>query len=298
MIKRERAPLLIRIRSGRASYKMRRTAPLGVVTLAMIFVCSNAAVSENTLKALSVSTSSPVELVLIDPQGRKSGYDPVTKTLFEDIPVSAYNTSQSCDEQGSGGCNPPFKTLSMANQMDGQYTLDVIGTGTGDFAVEVSMSDAAGNWISHFYSGTTAPGRISQFTFPGKVIAFTAFGATVRISSASTVFEVNGTFTVGQGGEISLLTQLVSIQLHDLMLTIPVGSFGQTRQGSFVFAGIIDGVQLTAEVTQTGEMSYTFRIKGAGVPQLPNLLNVNPVDVKLSIGNNGASSSVNADIVP
>lgn len=291
-------PLRIGIRSELATHRIRKMVLLGVVTFAMVFTSSKVALSENTLKALSASTSSPVELVLIDPQGRKSGFDPITKTLFEDIPTSAYTSSQICDEQTFTGCSAPYKTLDMANQMDGQYTLEVIGTGAGDFTVVVERSDAAGNWITHFYSGTTAPGRISRFTFPGKVVTFASFGATLKISSASKAFEMNGTFTLGPDGVISLETQPVSIELPNLLLTIPVGSFSQTRQGTFVFAGVIEDVHLAAELTLIGGKSYAFQVRATGVSVPPGLPSANPVDVLLAIGNNGASMTVNANFVP
>lgn len=250
----------------------------------------------NTRNALSVSSNAPVEFLLTDPQGHRAGYDPVSKTLFEDIPVSAYTSALFEDEQTFTPDGPPFKILGVANQMAGQYTLNVIGTGSGRFTVAVRASDAAGNWITQTYSGTAAPGVSSQFTFQGGVTTFAAFTANPAISPSHQAFGVDGTFTLGPGGTISPVTQPVTVQLgKGFLVTIPAGSFEETPQGTFVFGGVIQGVLLAAALEPTGGNSYAFAVAGAGALNLPIS---NPVDVRLAIGSNGGSTSVNATFVP
>src|SRR5438132_3540134 len=88
--------------------------------------------SRLTPKSLGVYTASPADFVLTDPLGNQLGYDPISNTSYGN-----YEVSQLCDESpgGTGGCQPPFKQLNMGSPMDGQYTVSVIGTGTGDFDV-------------------------------------------------------------------------------------------------------------------------------------------------------------------
>jgi hypothetical protein len=253
-------------------------------------------IDPNTPQALGIYSNAPVEFILTDPKGRRTGFDPATNTSFQDIPASDYSSSAYCDELGSSGCNPTFKTLEMANQMDGQYTLDVIGTGSGAFTVSVRASDAAGNWITQTYTGTTAPGVTIRVTLQGAVTTFAAFGANLAISPSFQAFGGDGTFTLGPGGVISPLAQSVTIQIGNTFLTtIPAGSFTQTPEGTFVFGGVIQGVLLAAALTPTGSNSYSFAIAGAGAPDLPS---ANPVDLRLAIGSNGGSTSVNAIFVP
>jgi len=289
------------IRPGLTLGKICRVLLLGTASIALVTSGINMAFGENTAKALGVYTSSPVELVLTDPQGRRTGFDPTTNTLFEDIPTSSYSKSQLCDESGSGGCQAPFKSLDMANPMDGQYTLDVIGIGAGDFTVEVRISDVTGNWITQTYSGTTAPGNVSRFTFPGEAIIFTTISARMKVNSASTGFDVNGTFSLGPGGAISPVTQPVTIETfysgHSFLETIPAGSFSQSPQGTFVFTGVIQGVQLAAELTPAGGQTYIYHVSATGV-QDPELPNGNPVNFRLAIGNDGGSMDVNAEFTP
>ena len=163
------------------------------------------------------------------------------------------------------------------------------------------MTDAAG-WIDQSYSGTTAPGRVSRFTFPGVLTNFAAFGATVKINLASKAFEVKASFTLGDRGMISLTAQPVTIETfysgHSIMVTIPPGSFRQTQQGTFVFQGVIQGIQLAAELKPEGGKSYTLQVRGMRVPERSDLPSGNPVTVWLAIGNNGGSIEVNAEFPP
>ncbi len=286
------------IRARRVSGKICTALLLEVMLIALIIPGSDVVLSQDTAQSLKVNTASPVELILTDPQGRRTGFDPLNKTSFRDIPASQYSASVLCDEPNYSRCQPPFKSLHVADTMDGQYTVDVIGTGTGDFTVVVRISDeATGNWITHLYSGTTAPGHTSRLTFPGRLNIFAAFEATLKINSASKAFEVNGTFTLGPRGTISPVTQPVSIELHNFVSTIPSGSFRQTQQGTFIFAGVIQGFQLAAELTRTGGKNYTFRVRGAGVPEPSGLPGVNPVRVGFAIGNNGGDTSVNGNFL-
>jgi len=240
-----------------------------------------------------VYTNGPVELILTDPQGRRTGYDPVHNTSLQEIPVSNYSkTTIRAEHNPSAPDPPPLKALDVANQLAGQYTLEVVGTDGGDFTVYVKASDAGGNRITQSYSGTTSPGRSSQFTFSGEVIIFTAFAVTLGINSASKAFEVNGTFTMGPGGSLSLETQPVTIELGAFLATIPAGSFAQTGQGMYAFVGTIKGVALEANLAPTGDNGYFFSIKGANVPNLPT---DNPLKVGFALGNNGGSGDVNAE---
>jgi hypothetical protein len=61
----------------------------------------------------------------------------------------------------------------------------------------------------------------------------------------------------------------------------------------FVFEGTVNGVALEANLTPTGGNTYSLKIEGAGARNLPG---GNPVEVRLGIGNNGGTVSVNAEL--
>jgi hypothetical protein len=250
----------------------------------------------NTPQALGIYTGAPVEFILTDPLGRRTGFDPATNTSYQDIPASDYSTSVYCDELNFSFCKPPFKALDMANQMAGQYMLDIIGTGNGDFTVEVRASDAAGNWIAQTYSGTTAPGASSRFTFQGGVTTFATFSANVAINNGLNQFAVGGQFTLGLGSSgIDPLTQPVTLQVGAFSITIPAGSFQRDSNGNYVFQGTINGVQLVAGIQPHGGNNFTYGVAGQNADSLPT---ANPVDVQLAIGSNGGREPVNAIFAP
>jgi len=245
-------------------------------------------------RALGVYTNGPVELILTDPQGHRTGYDPVHNLSLQEIPASTYAKSTIREQNPSAPNPPPLKAVDVANQMAGPYTLEVVGTDNGEFTVYVKASDARGNRITQTYSGTTSAGRSTQFTFPGEVNVFAAFAVTLGINQISKAFEVNGTFTMGPGGSLSLETQPMTIELGGFLTTIPAGSFAQTGQGMYAFVGTVKGVALEANVAPTGDNGYFFSIKGANVTNLPS---ENPLKVGFAIGNNGGSADVNAELI-
>jgi hypothetical protein len=251
----------------------------------------------STAQALGIYSADPVEFVLTDPQGRRAGFDPVSNTSFQEIPTSAYSSTLYRDDLNlSAPDPPPFKALDMANQMPGQYTLDVIGTGSGDFTVEVRASDAAGNWITQTYSGTTAPGASSRFTFPGAVTTLATFSANVAISQSTNGFAVGGLLSVSMGSlGIDPLTQPVTLQVGAFLITIPAGFFQLDPSGSYVFFGTINGVQVAAGIQPQGGTLYAYGIAGLNASNLPT---ANPVDVRLAIGNTGGNTSATATFVP
>lgn len=247
----------------------------------------------STAQALGIYSSDPVEFILTDPRGRRTGFDPVSNTAYQEIPTSAYSTAIYRNEQDfSIPDPPPFKSLDMANQIAGQYTLNVIGTGSGNFTVEVTASDATGNWITQTYSGTTAPGVSSQFTFQGAIATFAAFSANVAIKNSKNQFAVGGQFTLGAGSPgIDPLTQPVTLQVEAFSITVPAGSFHLDSHGNYVFQGTINGVQMAAGVQPQGGNQYAYGFAGQNANSLPT---ANPVDVRLAIGSNGGDTSVNA----
>lgn len=145
---------------------MRRVGAIGLLLFSLPYYHGNALTTSGlTLKGLGVYTHSPVEFALTDPHGRRTGFDPITSTSFHEIPVSDYSHTKTCGELYGSPCSPLLPALNMANPVDGRGTLDVIGIGREDLSVEVRVSDAVGDSMSHTYTGTTAPGVRSRFTF-------------------------------------------------------------------------------------------------------------------------------------
>ena len=86
----------------------------------------------------------PVELLITDPQGRVTGYDPIKDISFKDIPDSYYETVFMEDTE-SGDRGPPLMELEIPRPLAGDYQLQVIGTGTGAYDLDIQAVDPENN---------------------------------------------------------------------------------------------------------------------------------------------------------
>ena len=92
---------------------------------------------------------------------------------------------------------------------------------------------------------------------------------------------------------INPLTQAVTVQAGTFAVTIPPGSYVETNQGFFVFAGVINGVRLEAALEHTGTLQYAFQAKAVRASFTGTM---NPAYVTLSIGGDSGATSVIAKI--
>jgi hypothetical protein len=83
---------------------------------------------------------STAEILLADPQERRTGSDPRIKNTFSEIPNSSYE-SESIDDAVSGAPGPVTKIIDIRNPMDGVYTLKIIGIESGRYSLEIMGYD-------------------------------------------------------------------------------------------------------------------------------------------------------------
>ncbi len=116
---------------------------------------------------VSMATQSPVELLVTDPQGRRSGYDPSSDTYYNEIPNSVYFDDTLAPDGGSGlGADAVMsKELLITSALGGQYTIMAIGTGIGDYVVRASGVDQNYNTIDMLASGTASPGSVDAIEY-------------------------------------------------------------------------------------------------------------------------------------
>jgi len=140
------------------------------------------------------------------------------------------------------------------------------------------------------------------FTPPN--VPFDAFAPTVGITLGPLAnddeFRIKATLTLGTSSDgIAPLTEAVTIHVGSVSATIPSGSFKfkpatKKQPAQYTFAGIIEGVTLTAKITPLGGKLFEFRAVGIGV----NLAGtVNPVHVGLILGDDQGSAEVTAPII-
>jgi hypothetical protein len=83
----------------------------------------------------------PAELLLVDPEGRKVGRDPITDKTFEEIPDASYGY-EGIDDAVSGAPGPQTAIIDMRNPATGQYGLQVIGKESAKYDLSVRGYDS------------------------------------------------------------------------------------------------------------------------------------------------------------
>ena len=110
---------------------------------------------------LSIVGRSPIEMIITDPRGNVTGFDPASGTSFDDIPMGSYaHTGEIGSEDGLGPDQPSVLLFEVSDPIDGQYTIQVIGTASGDYEIDITATDWAGNPASTTIHGTTAAGLV------------------------------------------------------------------------------------------------------------------------------------------
>jgi len=89
---------------------------------------------------ITIRFHSPGELLFTDPQGRKVGYDPISGITYNEIPRAFYE-SIGLEDAESGDAGPETKELEVPWPLAGDYQLQVIGTDTGTYTLEIRAYD-------------------------------------------------------------------------------------------------------------------------------------------------------------
>jgi len=96
------------------------------------------------------------DLLLIDPQGRRTGKDPIAKMGYEEIPNSGF------DEDMVGR---PMKEFDIREPLDGSYLVQVIGTARGSYDLYIRPQDETAHSPNQptFDNIPTVPGMIHAY---------------------------------------------------------------------------------------------------------------------------------------
>lgn len=110
--------------------------------------------------------ASPAELLVMDAQGRRSGKDPVTNAVYNEIPGALYSledTISSSDVDLDPSTAHQTKVLSLPVLLDGTYTVKVIGTGTGSYTLTSAMTNGVGSTAIETFTASTTQGAVTQY---------------------------------------------------------------------------------------------------------------------------------------
>lgn len=108
---------------------------------------------------------SPGELLVTDPEGRVTGLDPTTGQSYAEIPGSWYGMI-GLEDVESGDPGPPTHDLDIRQPMAGEYLVDVVGTDSGTYALEINAYDPELNSSQAVFTDIPiTPGAIHSFSF-------------------------------------------------------------------------------------------------------------------------------------
>lgn len=93
---------------------------------------------------ITIYFHSPGELLITDPQGRRTGYDPIAGIEYLEIPRSAY-VSEAIEDATTGEPGPETKIIDIRQPLQSDYELKVIGTEEGNYTLEIYAHDRENN---------------------------------------------------------------------------------------------------------------------------------------------------------
>jgi hypothetical protein len=111
---------------------------------------------------------SPGELVIEDPNGLKTGYDPIEGVYYNEIPRSSYSATGLNDDVDPVPVTdiPMVEELEVMRPSAGDYKLYVMGTGEGTYDLDIAAYDPDGvRSLKQFKDVEVAPGDVHTFSF-------------------------------------------------------------------------------------------------------------------------------------
>jgi hypothetical protein len=94
--------------------------------------------------SIVIACESAVELMLVDPKGRRLGGDPNAHKAYEEIPAAYYDSVGLEDDETGALEEDPGKDMFIANPVAGSYHLDIAGTRSGVYTCAVSVEYLSG----------------------------------------------------------------------------------------------------------------------------------------------------------
>jgi hypothetical protein len=161
----------------------------------------------------SVVANSPVELLLVDPQGRRLGHA-VDGDVFEIANGSYFRDEPLANDETTDVANgdpTAIKTLYVPSPQAGTYKLNVTGTGLGPYALRVGTRATDGstnlvNFVGLTSDGSSADFEISMNTAPGG-----PSGIVPIISFATTIADIENSV------KLDLIRKRISKRLSEML---------------------------------------------------------------------------------
>jgi YVTN family beta-propeller protein len=186
----------------------------------------------------------------------------------------------------------PNRPLGVAITADGKHAYVANNPETFPPTPSVSVINTASNTVV----ATVPVGGRPFGVATSPPVPFSALSAKLNIHFGhkpnKDAFGLRSEFTLGSASNgINLPAEPVTLQVGTFATTIPAGSFKGEGFGPFHFNGEIDGVDLKVLIKPTGAKRFAFDAKAH---QADLTGTTNPVTVRLAIGDDTGTASVNA----
>ena len=200
---------------------------------------------------------SPGDLLVTDGQGRRTGYDPATGTVYDEIPGAAYDSTAESDPEDPTFVGHTTREFEFMRAPAGRYTVTVTGTGDGTYMLDMNT-----------WSRTNAQGKVVFADVP--IATGVKHSYNFDFDPASTT---SGAIRVGGGfpggGQSSTVNAFLSYSAPtESQITLPSGT---TSYPLMVFYGAgIDPATFTAELNGVSVASlFTPTPGGMNVVNVP-----------------------------
>ncbi len=122
--------------------------------------------------SLTIRGHSPIQLLITDPNGKATGFDAGTQSIIEDIPNSAYGIEGGiAPVTGELPAQSETKYFQQINPSEGKYLVKIIGTGSGDYMIDLSKTDEQGNVTTQVINGNAEKNKLEEYSFEYTQIA-------------------------------------------------------------------------------------------------------------------------------
>jgi hypothetical protein len=210
-------------------------------------------------RSFAVVAASPVNLLVVDPEGLRTGYDPSSGTIRNEIPSSGYYGPDSEPE-----------AILISEPMEGAYSVVLTGTSNGSYTLGVILS---------------LPEEFFVQTYVGDIVSKDVLVSVVTVSSSgmnsvepappvrvSETLFVDGFDSTANGwsrtGRCPFLDGSSDYSYLYTLYKDKVSSWFSFRDGS-VTLGLLDGTTLKVQVKEErgplkGTIQFYLRANGVG----------------------------------
>jgi PKD repeat protein len=106
----------------------------------------------------------PIELMSIDPNGRREGVDPATgKAIHEDPRAFSETFTSWADPLGQLPSADPTRSIFVEEPVAGTYGFEVLGTGTGTFTLRFGTTVGDDATVARTVNGAISKGQIVRY---------------------------------------------------------------------------------------------------------------------------------------